>query len=1281
MSQAKILVVEDQDQLATYIKFSLKSFGYDVPETASTGEQAVTLADEIKPDLILMDIILSGDIDGIEASKRIRAQNDIPIIYLTGHNDKSIIEKARTTHPYGFLIKPFKKAELQTTIEIALYKHKAELNIRESEKWLNTTINGISKAVIVTNNQGIIEHTNPIADYLTGWKQYEAKGKHITEVLKLIDADEQTPIDNPVLQAIETEEVVESTTQHLLVSKNQTKTPIYHYVRPNKDISGKTCGALLVLEQEITKESANGSAGKETTIPTSSDTTEVWQNDHADKVIDIGKHSSPTADAAPPQHDEERSIAEEKYKQEITDLLEANRSLKEKNDELFKQVDQQKEELAIITKDLQTEASTRKSVEDKLENLNDQTDNIIKEKTIQLFRANIELQEEIENLKKGNTEQQNDVSDDTSKLSEPATTVDPEKLSELVQKNKNLLIENQKLQSLHSENKNIIDAYEKNFQELIKKNKYDEITSSIYKTIYETKSTEKLIEKTAELIITNMDCVDHTTIYLVDDTTAKLKASEGLPEQDLSKLEFIERPISHIWKAILAKESIHCENLSEEDPLEPYSPNAGIKSYVTTPIKNETEVIGCINIYSIQDGNNFEEDEKNLLDIIAQQLGMTLSNTEISGELKKSEERYRILFDKAPIGVFIYDSDHKITHCNEKMANMLSSVCDNAYGFNLKTLRNDQLTSAMDSVFLGEPAKTEFLFDGNTESRETWLSVSLSPLTQSNDRSSFGMGVAEDITDQKNSEAVLIEEKEMLDATLRSIGDGVFVTDTEGHVISMNKISEEFSGWTQEEAIGKKLSEIFVLVNKESRKVCESPIDRALEQNDSVGLVKDTVLLSRDGTEKFLSASCSPVRNKDQITVGTILVFREITNIKKRDEELLKAQKLESVSALASGVAHDLNNILTGIMGNLTLSKVYVQEDEVTYSRIVESEKACYQAADLAKRLISFANIESPTKKVMSDVAELITSAAELATKGSNVMCEFSIPEDLWSIEADEKQINQVIYNLVQNAKQAMPAGGIVYVSVENEEIQDGTSRNLADRKYIKIEVADTGEGIPKEQIENIFDPYFSTSSKRTGLGLTTSFTIVKNHDGKIEVDSKLGEGSVFKVYLPADDEVVVLTEETTETDVDIITQSSFRGRILLMDDDAVVRETAGETLELMGYEVEFAKDGIEAIDMYDKAYKDENLYDVVILDLTVSGGAGAKDAIDKILEIDPEAKALVSSGYTEDPVITNFADYGFKGYISKPYSIEELSDIVKTAINSGDSSSSVNTEAFQFNQ
>lgn len=511
-----------------------------------------------------------------------------------------------------------------------------------------------------------------------------------------------------------------------------------------------------------------------------------------------------------------------------------------------------------------------------------------------------------------------------------------------------------------------------------------------------------------------------------------------------------------------------------------------------------------------------------------------------------------------------------------------------------------------------------------------------------------------EINRTKQIDDALSREKERHSVTLRSIGDGVIATDTEGKIKLLNRTGERLTGWSQEEALGKNIEEVFMIIDEESGDRKENPVKEAIEANDVVGLHKGTVLISKDRQRfRFLSASCSPIRDKDGIIIGVVLVFRDITERKKIDEELLKAQKLESIGVLAGGIAHDFNNLLTAIMGNISLSKMSLKSNDKVQQRLEEAQRACDKARDLATQLLTFSKGGRDGMKESCSMEQVIRDTTNLAMSGTNLEFKFFVEEDVWPVEIDQGQLSQVISNILINASQAMTNEGKITIKLANTYASKEKGIPLSEGRYVKTSIEDEGIGIPKEYLSRIFDPYFTTKQEGNGLGLATSYSIIKNHGGYIAVESELHAGTKFYIYIPAKGK---LNGAGPHMDSDIVWG---HGRVLIMDDKHEVLEAVGEMLNHIGYEVDYAKDGSEVLKKYKTARSTGKPFDSVIMDLTIPGGMGGKEALERLRIIDPDVKAIVSSGYSSDPILSKYEQYGFKGVLPKPYEVKKLSSVL----------------------
>ncbi|KAF1081373.1 MAG: diguanylate cyclase/phosphodiesterase (GGDEF & EAL domains) with PAS/PAC sensor(s) [Candidatus Rifleibacterium amylolyticum] len=511
---------------------------------------------------------------------------------------------------------------------------------------------------------------------------------------------------------------------------------------------------------------------------------------------------------------------------------------------------------------------------------------------------------------------------------------------------------------------------------------------------------------------------------------------------------------------------------------------------------------------------------------------------------------------------------------------------------------------------------------------------------------------------KRSNELLKVSEEKLL-TTLNSIGDAVIATDTEQKVVLMNPIAEKLTGWALAEALGRNISEIFVIVNAKTRKPAQIPIEKVLAVGAIVGLANHTVLVSRDGKEYQIADSAAPIKDPNGGITGVVMVFHDVTAQYLMQEEFHKVERLKSIGILAGGIAHDFNNILTGIYGNIALAREAICADHPAIKALAESELSLERAVSLTRQLLTFSTGGSPVKEHVS-LGSLIKEVASFDLAGSNVKLVLDCPPDLQMADVDRGQIQQVFSNLTVNAKEAMPSGGHLYIGLEPIEVAADEESRLSQGKYIKIIVRDEGCGIPPELHQRIFDPYFSTKKTGNGLGLATVFSIIKRHGGDIKLESLVGSGTTFTLYLPATEvaeDSVVKASQPAGFDED------FKPRILVMDDEEAIRKLVIRALGRLGCEVTAVADGKAAVETYQREFANGQPFDAIILDLTVPGGLGGAAAIGEILSIDPDAVAIVSSGYAEDPIMADYEKHGFKGIVCKPYSLNTLHTVLHSVI------------------
>ncbi|MEW5802815.1 MAG: PAS domain S-box protein [bacterium] len=512
-----------------------------------------------------------------------------------------------------------------------------------------------------------------------------------------------------------------------------------------------------------------------------------------------------------------------------------------------------------------------------------------------------------------------------------------------------------------------------------------------------------------------------------------------------------------------------------------------------------------------------------------------------------------------------------------------------------------------------------------------------------------------EVTERRQAEARLRESESKYSTVVEQARDWVFIIQ-DGIFKFSNQAVYEISGYLVEEIMDKSFLN---LVSPEFRDLVGQRYAQRMSGENPPSSYEVKVQ-HKDGATRDVEVSARVIQYQGK--PADMCIVRDITGRKRLEEEMQKAQRLESIGVLAGGIAHDFNNILTSIIGNLSLATMLAKPGDRISKLLDGTEKSACRARDLTRQLLTFAKGGAPIKQTAS-ISELLKDTTTFSLRGSKVKAEFSLAEDLWPVEVDTGQISQVVNNLVINAKQAMPEGGIIRVTAQNATIgheENKVDIPLEEGRYIKISVEDQGAGIPDEHLQRIFDPYFTTKETGTGLGLATSYSIIKRHEGYITVKSQPGVGTTFFIYLPASKEKGKTASTVQEEEAGLL---SGQGRILVMDDEQIVRDVARRMLEFIGYEVELARDGAEAIALYEKARKSGHPFDAIIMDITVPGGMGGEAAIRKLREVDPKVKAIVSSGYSSDALMADIKRSGFRGIIAKPYKVTELARVLQRVI------------------
>ena len=681
-----------------------------------------------------------------------------------------------------------------------------------------------------------------------------------------------------------------------------------------------------------------------------------------------------------------------------------------------------------------------------------------------------------------------------------------------------------------------------------------------------------------------------------------------------------------------------------------------------------------------------------------QVLGIAKDLTEREGAqaaLRESESRYRLLFENSHIGII--ECDYRSTlewmdglradgvtdlaEWSEAHPQELASVMARLpmVGMNAAALRLvgaqtvDEVMANVERIV--SPAgwalrRQSFLaaWDGRNESEGEMALVALDGSTR-HVHSHWWVPVVDgkpyyartpiallDLTQAKAAEGELAAERERLAVTLSAMAEGVVTTDAEGQVRFINKAACVITGWASSASTGRRLDEVCTLRHEKTGAVIKAPMAAALAAGRVVDLPPQTTLLRRVGGRVLVEGCVAPIRDAEGKGVGAVLVLRDVTERSRLEAELQRASKLESVGILAGGIAHDFNNILAIVMGNLTLAQLDAGTSAAALRWLKEAERGAFRARDLTQQLLTFAKGGDPVRTAVV-LPEIVREAAKFALHGSTVRGEFEIADDLWAADVDGGQIGQVVQNLVINAMQAMKGGGSIRIMLQNEELAADSATPLAAGRYLKLSISDTGTGIRPELLPRIFEPYFTTKEQGSGLGLATVYSIIRKHQGHVTVESEMGKGTTFHMWLPAAKQAPTTTEASRSP------FTTMQGRILFMDDEEPIRQMINVLLGRLGFTVKTVADGAELVREYAAARGTKEPYDLVMMDLTVPGAMGGREAMQELRKLDPSVRAIVSSGYSGDPVMANFREHGFCGIVPKPFRVNDLAKVLAAAL------------------
>jgi PAS domain S-box-containing protein len=666
-----------------------------------------------------------------------------------------------------------------------------------------------------------------------------------------------------------------------------------------------------------------------------------------------------------------------------------------------------------------------------------------------------------------------------------------------------------------------------------------------------------------------------------------------------------------------------------------------------------------------------------------------------AADLAANKERYRALFDYLPIGIVEYDYRLAAEWIEQLRASGVADLAEwlrthpealrvstgrvAVVGANAAALRLLGLHSLEEGMPLLERIcttddydarkRTFFaLWDGRMEADGELTAHAVDgrplrliyhwrvPLIDGQPYHERTQLVLVDLTEVKSAEQALAAERERLTVTLRAMSEAVVTIDQGGVIQFMNDAAADLTGWPAAAAVGRPLGDVCVFGSDKTGQTLAAPVLTTLTMDRAVDLPPYTLVRPREGPARGVEGRCAPVHDLQRRVIGAVLVLRDVTQRSRLEAELLRASKMESIGVLAGGIAHDFNNLLSILMGNISLALMDEHAKATAGKWLREAERAAMRAKDLTQQLLTFAKGGEPVRAAVP-LADVVREAAQFALHGSSVRCEFAIAADLRPADADKGQIGQVVQNLVLNAVQAMPGGGEIRLTLANENLAGGDVATLPAGHYLRLEISDSGRGIAPDHLARIFEPFFTTKEYGSGLGLATVYSVIQKHRGHITVESEIGRGTTFRIWLPA------ARLEPSSPPPTLSPFEPIKGRVLFMDDEEPIRMMTQALLERLGLEVRVTCDGTEAVQAYATARTAGEPYDVVIFDLTVPGEMGGADAMREILKIDPAAKGIVSSGYSSDPVMANFRAHGFRASVPKPYRLADISRTIRAVL------------------
>lgn len=1122
MKPTRILVVEDEIIIAKNIELKLRNYGYEPIGICSTGQYAIEQAANQKPDLILMDISIKGDLDGIETAEVIQSKQSVPVIYLTALADDKTFQKAKISQPFAYLIKPFNDRELHVAIEIALYKHQTEREIIEQRQWLSATLNGIAEAVIATDANGLIQFMNPIALELIGWSQEEAMGRPIQEVVQLRDGESDRELESPVRQVLNQSSVEAIKNQVVLVRKDGSRLTVDFKASLIEDLRYEIKGAVLVMR-------------------------------------------------------------------DITAELQAQQDI-QANEKLFRSVFESSP-VGIVVADEKGYVTRINGAY--LDTIPDQPNpnNIIGHLNLldnENFRE-LGIEEHFQQLYQG----------------EPFSVE-----TEIPTASKSTRIVRFLATPLKNDEENVIGAVVIT-EDVTERHQFEialrESEERYRLTIENMPSGVLILNLAGNVTLFNRTFVD----------TYHLKPNDIKIGQHISELPIMEQ-------------------LKSQIDLDDFLTNH-------TPFEIETQFTrgdGEQEVYLHVRGSiiRVEEHDVSFSIILTNDITSIKYREETLRALKKAIETMRL-------GVTIIDLQGTIIYTNPAEAHLHGYDVDELIGQHVQLFAPPELRDhhTYENIDQTKGLRRESINIHKNGRRFPVLLTSDVVVDEAGNPIAI-VTTSEDITERKQTEERIQEQAALLDIA----PDAILVQDLDEHILYWNKGAEQMFGWTADEVIGKKTRKILYQDALSGAKL-EHGVEESMKEKS---WQDELTLKTKDGRQLIVESRWTLMTDEQDKPRSILVVNTDVTEKKQMQDQFFRAQRLESIGTLAGGVAHDLNNVLAPILLSSQLLRRFIDSEETLH--ILDSiEKSAKRGANMVKQILMFAKgIEGVHAELNPRylIKEIISIVSETFPKSIHV--DYEIPESLWTIHGDSTQLHQVLMNLCVNARDAMPSGGHLIISAKNIKIDDSFARMTLLAKpgpHVMIAVSDTGVGMSADVQDKLFDPFFTTKEvgKGTGLGLSTTMAIIKSHNGFITVESELGSGTTFKIYMPTSRPVNA--EEELEEIEDLPTGNAEL--ILIVDDEEDILEVTQETLELNGYQVVTASDGTEALAQFAQHKSDVR---VVLIDMAMPILDGPT-TIRALFKMDSRIKIIATSGLTNPEMMTPEIKNRIKAFLPKPFSADEL--------------------------